>query len=289
MREVRIALDAGGRGGYAADATRAGSPLVPLRSSERMRIEPFGRMLVPTGARVALPSGCGGFVVTEAAMARRGLMFANAPGLIDEGYRGEVGLAAVNFDASDPIDIERGDLLAYMLVLETARCRVATIGESDEQRQAERGDEMAVEPIVSVAIHDEAAGAPAYAHETDNGMDLRCAEAFHLEPFERREVRLGIGIGLSDGLIAQIQPRSGLALKQGLSVAGSPHILESPRVEDELVVPFVNLDPSEPIDIEAGTRVAQLVIFHADPVDIRVVDSLEDTDRGSGGFGSTGV
>ena len=277
-RAVRIALD--GAAPEAAAMPAAPSPVVQLRSAVDARLEPFERLLVGTGAHVALPSGCGGFVVPCADAARRGLVFANAPGLIDEGYRGEVGLISVNLDAREPIEIRRGDHIADMLVMETAACAVAMDG----------GDEhMATGPVVNVRVLDEAVGVPAFAHATDNGMDLRCAEAFRLEPFERREVRLGIAIGLSEGLVAQIQPRSGLSLKQGLSIAGSPRLLANPSIDDELVIPFVNLDPREPIEIGAGTRVAQLVVFQAEPVEVRVVDSLDDTDRGEGGFGSTGA
>ena len=257
------------------------SPLVPLSSAADVRIEPFGRTLVPTGINVALPPRCGGFVVPEPGFAaERGLAFANAPGLVDEGYRGEVGLISVNLDKHEPIEIYEGDHIASMLVLETAPCAVVLDG----------GDGvMASGPAVFMRIIDEIVGTPAYAHDTDNGIDLRCAESFRLEPFERRHVRLGLALELSDGLVAQVQPRSGLSLKQGLSIAGSPHIIVHPTLEDELVVPFVNLDPSEPIEIEAGTRVAQLVVFHAEPVEVRVVESLDETDRGAGGFGSTGA
>jgi len=257
------------------------SPLVPLSSAADVRIEPFGRTLVPTGIHVALPPRCGGFVVPEPGFAaEKGLAFANAPGLVDEGYRGEVGLISVNLDARDPIEIHKGDHIANMLVLETAPCAVVLDG----------GDgAMASGPTVFMRIIDEVVGTPAYAHDTDNGIDLRCAEAFRLEPFERRQVRLGLALELSDGLVAQVQPRSGLSLKQGLSIAGSPLVLVHPSLEEELFVPFVNLDPSEPIEMEAGTRVAQLVVFHAEPVEVRVVSSLDETDRGAGGFGSTGA
>ena len=129
---------------------------------------------------------------------------------------------------------------------------------------------------------------PAYAHDDDNGLDLRAAEGFVLGPFERREVGLCIGIALDEGHIAQIQPRSGLSLKKGLSIAGSRCIVEDPDPREMLKACFVNLDPREPIAVERGERIAQLVILERPYVEVRLCGDLDGTERGSGGFGSSG-
>ena len=129
---------------------------------------------------------------------------------------------------------------------------------------------------------------PAYAYVGDAGLDLRANEDVVLNPFERRLIPTGLAIAIPDGYAGFVQPRSGLALKRGLSMANTPGLIDA-HYRGELKVCAVNLDSSEPIHIEKGERVAQLVIQKVPVVNLVEVDELDETDRGAGGFGSSGV
>lgn len=129
---------------------------------------------------------------------------------------------------------------------------------------------------------------PSYAYEGDAGLDLRSSEDVTLAPLERRLVSTGLAVAIPEGFAGFVQPRSGLALKEGLSMANTPGLIDS-HYRGELKVCAVNLDPERPIRIERGERIAQLVIQRVPLVRLQEVDELDDTDRGSGGFGSSGV
>ena len=129
---------------------------------------------------------------------------------------------------------------------------------------------------------------PSYAYAGDAGLDLRANEDVVLNPFERRLIPTGLAIAIPDGYAGFVQPRSGLALKRGLSMANTPGLIDA-HYRGELKVCAVNLDSSEPIHIEKGERVAQLVIQKVPVVNLVEVDELDETDRGAGGFGSSGV
>ena len=129
---------------------------------------------------------------------------------------------------------------------------------------------------------------PTYAYVGDAGLDLRANEDVVLNPFERRLIPTGLAIAIPDGYAGFVQPRSGLALKRGLSMANTPGLIDA-HYRGELKVCAVNLDSSEPIHIEKGERVAQLVIQKVPIVNLVEVDELDETDRGAGGFGSSGV
>ncbi len=127
---------------------------------------------------------------------------------------------------------------------------------------------------------------PAYASTGAAGMDVVAAEALTLLPGTRAAVGTGLRIAIPDGYEVQVRPRSGLALKHGLTVANAPGTIDS-DYRGELKVILVNLG-GEPVAIERGMRIAQLV---AAPVVLAVfteVDDLDATERGAGGFGSTG-
>ena len=129
---------------------------------------------------------------------------------------------------------------------------------------------------------------PAYAHEGDAGLDLRASADVTLAPFERAAVPTGVAIAIPEGHAGFVQPRSGLALRNGLSFANTPGLIDA-HYRGEIRVVAINLDPSTPIEIHRGDKIAQLVIqpvVRAVPV---AVDSLDETVRGDGGFGSTGV
>jgi dUTP pyrophosphatase len=128
---------------------------------------------------------------------------------------------------------------------------------------------------------------PEYARPGDAGLDLLAAENATLQPGERAAVPTGIAIALPDGYAAFVQARSGRALKEGLGVANGPGLIDS-GYRGEIKVIVVNLDPSSPIDIKRGEKIAQLVIQKVESAEIEVVESLPDSERGGGGFGSTG-
>ena len=129
---------------------------------------------------------------------------------------------------------------------------------------------------------------PSYAYAGDAGLDLRSSEDVTLEPFERRLVSTGLAIAIPEGYAGFVQPRSGMALKHGLSMANTPGLIDS-HYRGELKVIAINLDPREPISIKRGDRIAQLVIQQVPVVSLVEVEELDETDRGTGGFGSSGV
>ena len=128
---------------------------------------------------------------------------------------------------------------------------------------------------------------PAYAHEGDAGLDLLAAEDVTLGPGERYAVPTGIAIAVPDGHAAFVLPRSGRALKEGLSVANAPGLVDS-GYRGEVKVIVVNLDHRSTIDIHRGDKIAQLVVQRVERVELEEVDSLGESTRGEGGFGSTG-
>lgn len=129
---------------------------------------------------------------------------------------------------------------------------------------------------------------PTFAHAGDAGMDLRSIETVTLQPMERRLVATGLAVAIPDGYAGLVLPRSGLALKKGLTVANTPGLIDA-HYRGELKVIAINVDPKNPVTIEAGDRIAQLVIQRIPKVQIVEVDELDDTDRGEGGFGSSGI
>lgn len=129
---------------------------------------------------------------------------------------------------------------------------------------------------------------PRYAHEGDAGLDLYAAVDVEIEPMRRALVPTGIAVAIPEGHAGFVQPRSGLALRHGLSFVNTPGLIDS-HYRGEIKVIAVNLDGSTPISIARGDKIAQLVvqpIVRTEPVE---VDELEDTARGEAGFGSTGT
>ena len=129
---------------------------------------------------------------------------------------------------------------------------------------------------------------PSYAYEGDAGLDLRANADVTIAPHERALIPTGLAIALPDGYAGFVQPRSGMALKRGLSIANTPGLIDA-HYRGELKVIAVNLDPHDTIHIERGERIAQLVIQAVPVVRLVEVDELDETDRGAGGFGSSGV
>jgi dUTP pyrophosphatase len=130
---------------------------------------------------------------------------------------------------------------------------------------------------------------PSYETLHSAGMDLRAnlSEAVEILPLHRMLIPTGLFIALEPGTEAQIRPRSGLAFKQGITVLNSPGTIDA-DYRGELKVLLVNLS-NEAVLINHGDRVAQMVIAKYERTEFEQVDSLEDTERGAGGFGSTGI
>ncbi len=129
---------------------------------------------------------------------------------------------------------------------------------------------------------------PKYAHVGDAGLDLLAAQALTLAPFERALIPTGLAIAIPEGFAGFVQPRSGLAIKSGLSLVNTPGLIDS-HYRGEIKVIAINLDPSTPIEIQRGDKIAQLVIQAVAHVELLDSDSLDETARGEGGFGSTGA
>lgn len=129
---------------------------------------------------------------------------------------------------------------------------------------------------------------PEYAYAGDAGLDLRAAEDAVLAPFERKMVPCGIAVAIPQGHAGFVLPRSGLAAKHGISIVNAPGLIDS-NYRGELKVILVNLDPENEFSVSRGDRIAQLVIMAVPVVALQEVESLDETDRGSGGFGSSGV
>lgn len=130
---------------------------------------------------------------------------------------------------------------------------------------------------------------PAYATEQSAGMDLRAnLEApITLHPLERRLIPTGLYISLPAGFEAQVRPRSGLALKHGITVINSPGTVDA-DYRGEIGVCLINLSQQDFV-INDGERIAQMVIARHETAEFTIVDALDDTERGAGGYGHTGL
>ena len=140
---------------------------------------------------------------------------------------------------------------------------------------------------VQVLPHGEGLDLPSYATTGSAGMDLRSAESLVLQPMERVAVPTGLRLAIPMGWEGQIRPRSGLALRQGLSMPNTPGTIDA-DYRGELKVLLINLGPA-PIEIERGMRIAQMLITPAPQAQIEMVTDLDETERGASGFGSTGT
>ncbi|MAT21222.1 MAG: dUTP diphosphatase [Acidimicrobiaceae bacterium] len=129
---------------------------------------------------------------------------------------------------------------------------------------------------------------PAYARAGDAGIDLVAREDVTLAPAGGRAlVATGIAIALPEGYAGLVQPRSGLAFKHGVTVLNTPGLIDS-GYRGELKVCLINHDPTEPFEVTRGERIAQLVVQAVEHVTFVEVDTLDDSERGDKGFGSSG-
>ena len=128
---------------------------------------------------------------------------------------------------------------------------------------------------------------PSYAHPSDAGMDLRSVDDLTLAPGQRALVHTGLVMLLPPLYEAQVRPRSGLALKNGVTVLNTPGTIDS-GYRGEVGVILINLGQAA-FDVRKGDKIAQMVIAPVTHPNIEETDVVDETDRGSGGFGSTGV
>ena len=133
-----------------------------------------------------------------------------------------------------------------------------------------------------------AARLPSRAHPGDAGLDLHAAEAVELAPGQRAKVGTGIAIELPDDHAGWVLPRSGLAARHGIGVVNAPGLIDS-GYRGEVSVVLVNLDREDTFAVEAGMRIAQLVVSRVAAPEVVEVAELEASARGTGGFGSTGA
>ncbi len=128
---------------------------------------------------------------------------------------------------------------------------------------------------------------PKYAKAGDAGADLYAREDFTLKPGERKLIPTGISIALPPGFVALVHPRSGLALKHGISMVNTPGTIDA-AYRGEVAVILINHDLTESFSAKRGDRIAQLVIQQVETAEFIEVEQLPGTSRGSGGFGHTG-
>lgn len=143
-------------------------------------------------------------------------------------------------------------------------------------------------PPVQVKRLDPELPLPTRAHPEDAGADLYSTQDLVLQPGQRALVPTGVAIALPVGTVGLIHPRSGMAAKHGLSIVNTPGTVDA-GYRGELKVCLLNTDREQPIEITRGMRIAQLVIQRVELADFVEVDQLDETERGDGGYGSTGT
>jgi dUTP pyrophosphatase len=145
----------------------------------------------------------------------------------------------------------------------------------------------ALEVLITRLPHAEGLPLPSPATAGSAGYDLASAEDGDLAPFERRLFRTGFSIAVPDGYECQIRPRSGLALRHGITLPNTPATIDS-DYRGELMVALVNLG-TDTFRVTRGMRIAQMIVARVERVTFRPVDDLPPTARGTGGFGSSGI
>jgi dUTP pyrophosphatase len=139
-----------------------------------------------------------------------------------------------------------------------------------------------------VALLSDGARLPSRAHEADAGLDLYAAEVARIGPGERASVGTGIAVVIPPGYAGLVLPRSGLAARNGIALVNAPGLIDS-GYRGEVRVLLLNTDREEPFEVAPGDRIAQLLVTphsEAEPVEVA---ELDETTRGSGGFGSSGA
>jgi len=140
---------------------------------------------------------------------------------------------------------------------------------------------------ISVKKLSDTAALPDYAYHGDAGCDLYSCAEVTLPPGGRAMVPTGLALAIPDGYAGFVQPRSGLAAKHGITVLNTPGLIDS-KYRGELRVILINLDPCEEYTVGKGDKIAQLVIQRVEEAQFDLVEDLDETARGVGGFGSSG-
>lgn len=135
---------------------------------------------------------------------------------------------------------------------------------------------------------DPALPLPRYARSDDAGLDLHAAQDATLEPGGRTLMGTGIAVAIPPGYAGLVLPRSGLALEQGVTILNAPGLIDS-GYRGEVKVLLINHDPRSAVTLRRGDRVAQLVLVRVERVEPVAVEVLPESERGEGGFGSTGA
>ena len=141
---------------------------------------------------------------------------------------------------------------------------------------------------VMIQLLDSEMPLPSYAHPGDAGVDLRSRIDCEIAPGERKVVPTGIGVAIPEGFVGLVHPRSGLAIKHGISMVNTPGTIDA-GYRGEIQVILINHDLHESFKISRLDRIAQLVVQRVEQVEFEVVSELPESVRGSGGFGSSGV
>jgi dUTP pyrophosphatase len=144
---------------------------------------------------------------------------------------------------------------------------------------------MSIELLVKLL--DENVPIPEYRHPGDAGLDLPSRIDIVIEPGERAMVPTGLAVAIPNGYAGLVLPRSGLAVRHGIGLVNSPGLIDS-GYRGEVAVVLINTDKTEPFRISRGDRIAQLMIQKVEEVAVVAVEDLADSQRGAGGFGSTG-
>ena len=140
---------------------------------------------------------------------------------------------------------------------------------------------------IKIKVLDKSIPAPRYAHKGDAGLDLYSAVDCELKPFERKKIPSGIKVSIPKGYAGFVQPRSGIALKNGIGMVNAPGLIDS-AYRGEICAILINLDPDNTFQIKKGDKICQMVVLGVEEVSLDIVDELDDTARGESGFGSTG-
>jgi len=140
---------------------------------------------------------------------------------------------------------------------------------------------------IKIKILDSSLPYPSYAHEGDAGIDLYSSIEAVLKPFERMLIPTGISVSIPQGYAGFVQPKSGLAIKHGISLVNTPGLIDS-GYRGEIKAVVINLDPLNNFAVSKGAKICQLVILKIENADLLFIDELDSSDRGEGGFGSTG-
>ncbi|RDB31349.1 dUTP diphosphatase [Candidatus Similichlamydia laticola] len=243
-----------------------------VQSSKNIWLDPGETQLVHTGFFFDLPETCSILVFSyPEVVLQKGLVIANAPGTIDSDYRGELCGIMTNLSGKK-IQLLAGEVFA--------------LGLREEVHQMHSPVEIE-ENIIQFKL-SRSAHRPSYQTDGAAGFDLHAAteENITIRPGDMKIIDTGLQVSLSEGFHMQVRSRSGLALKSGIVVLGSPLILIGKQ--QTLKIPLYNLG-KEPFLVTPGMRIAQAVCLETQILNCSATDKLSLTKRGLGGFGSTGA